>query len=85
VKAAALVLAAMVMANVVAAGVMQLLGAIALEAQDETAQVVGVTLAGLLSIAASILFLKGCLRAVIEATTMPGTPARGIGRPHGAK
>lgn len=81
--AGALVLGALMMANVVAAGVMQLLGPLALEAQDETAQVVLVSIAGLLAIAAALLFLKGCLRALIDATTMPGRPARGKGSAHG--
>lgn len=81
--AAAGVLGALMMANLVAAGVMQILGPLAAEATEPAAQVAGVAIAGVLAIAAALLFLKGCLRALTEATTMPGRPARGKGSTHG--
>lgn len=79
----ALVLGALLMANVVAAGVMAVLGPLAARAEDPTAQVAGVAVVGVMAIAAALLFLKGCLRVLIDATTMPGRPARGKGSAHG--
>lgn len=60
-SAGAAFVAILVLANVVAAGVFAVLGPLATELADETAQIATMALVGVLAVACALLFIKGAL------------------------
>lgn len=64
--AGAALVACLAMAQVVAAGVLQVLAPLALEPQDEGAQFVAMVAVGVLAVGCALAFLKGCLRVLID-------------------
>jgi hypothetical protein len=63
---AALLLAALVMANVVAAGVMVVIAQAAEPIADEQDRLWVIAVSGALGVASALLFLRGCLTAALE-------------------
>lgn len=72
--AGAAFLAVLMLAHVVAAGVVAVLGPIALELEDEGAQLAAVAVVAVLALGCGLAFLKGCLRFLIDQLQSP--PAR---------
>lgn len=65
--AGALLVLLLLMANVVAAGVFQVLGPLALEIRDEELQILALCLVGCAAIGAALAFMSGSLRAVVAS------------------
>lgn len=81
-----LVLAVIVMANVVAAGVLMVLGrALAEPIADDQAKMLMLALCGVAAVASSMLFIRGALTLLVERLQCQPKPARGTGRPHGCE
>lgn len=72
--AVAVFILAMVLAQVVGVGVITVLGPLALEIDEPTVQLVAVAVASLLGLVCALIFLKGCLRLLIDQLQSP--PAR---------
>lgn len=65
--AAGAILAALLLANVVGAGVIAVLGPLALELEDDAARVAGMGAAGILAVACAALFLHGAIDTMRRA------------------
>lgn len=64
--AGAVLVLVLILANVVAAGVLAVLGPLALELEGEAARVSAVVLVGLLAVACALAFLRGALRVALD-------------------
>jgi len=62
----AIVVAAFVLANVVAAGVMLVLAPHVLALEDGPVKLAAVLLLGALAVAVAVIFLKGCIREIAD-------------------